>query len=239
MGFPQTTPLPPEQDTGTGLGSILGPVGGALLGPLGAIGGTLIGGLIGRSGQRDANRQNIQLAREQMAFQERMSSTAYQRATKDLEAAGLNRILALGKPATTPGGAQQTVQNEKLMLAQGAQQIATTALQMQRTKSEIRNIDQDTHLKRSQTGVQAATSFKIDQEQQNLIMQNANIRSQTRRNELEADIATAKLPGLRATADLWRWLETKEASEVAASIPLVGGALKAVLQSFLRFRRKK
>lgn len=37
-------------------------------------------------------------------FQKMMSNTAYRRAARDLEAAGLNRILALGSPATTPAG---------------------------------------------------------------------------------------------------------------------------------------
>lgn len=65
------------------------------------------------SGQSSANKANIQLAREQMAFQERMSGTAYQRAAHDLEKAGLNRILALGSPASSPAGQTAQVQNVK------------------------------------------------------------------------------------------------------------------------------
>lgn len=79
---------------------------GAAIGMLGA-------GLFGMQGQASANKTNIQLAREQMAFQERMSSTAMQRAALDAEKAGLNRILALGKPASTPAGQTATVENEK------------------------------------------------------------------------------------------------------------------------------
>lgn len=62
-------------------------------------------------GQKSANRTNIKLAREQMAFQERMSNSAFQRAMADMRAGGLNPILAARSPASTPGGASTKVES--------------------------------------------------------------------------------------------------------------------------------
>ncbi len=105
-----------------------------------AAGGDILGGLIGGRGQAQTNAQNLAIAREQMRFQERMSSTAYQRSAADLEKAGLNRILALGKPASSPAGAQQTMQNPKAAVGQGVASAAHSALAIRRATQEIKNL---------------------------------------------------------------------------------------------------
>ncbi len=69
-------------------------------------GASALGGYLSGRGQATANRQTRALVREQMAFQERMSGTSYQRAVKDMRLAGINPLLAYQQGgASTPGGA--------------------------------------------------------------------------------------------------------------------------------------
>lgn len=74
--------------------------------------GSLGGGALAAFGQSSANRANMDIVREQEAFQERMADTAHQREVTDLEKAGLNPILSAGgSGAPSPVGAGATMQN--------------------------------------------------------------------------------------------------------------------------------
>lgn len=74
--------------------------------------GTIAGGLLGGLGSLFSGYSAKQAARDQMAFQERMSSTAHQREVEDLKKAGLNPVLsAMSGGASSPGGASWSMPN--------------------------------------------------------------------------------------------------------------------------------
>ena len=129
------------------------------------IGGALTGGILSYFGQEETNRSNAQqaqattIANERMAennraWQEYMSNTAYQRAVKDLQAAGLNPMMAYGTlGASSPSGsvghaAQAVMQNSLGSAVEGFQRV--------------RGVEADAGVKGTQESLNKATEANVD-----------------------------------------------------------------------------
>lgn len=123
-------------------------MGAAIIPYLPAIAST-IGGVLGMSGQNSTNQANRDMAREQMAFQERMSGTAVQRSVADYTAAGLNPALAYDKSASSPSGVSATIGNTAEAGLSSAASAAAMMQQIQAMKISKQQSDMDLEVKRA------------------------------------------------------------------------------------------
>ena len=191
-------------------------------------GANVLGSVLGAFGQGGANAANASMAREawnnnlyammeNQRFQERMSSTAYQRAMNDMRYAGLNPILAYSQGgATTPGGMgasmqAATMQNELGGLGDGISSAAQAAKDWEAkdlVKEQAKNTQSQTELNKATEGLakqneatSAAQQKKAEEEAENVRLSRPLIGAQTSAAAASAAQAAANARHTNLQAD--------------------------------------
>lgn len=119
-----------------------------------AVAPAVVGGLFGSSSAKSTNKANAQAAAAANAFTEKQLKNRHQWEVADLKAAGLNPVLSAGGTPSIGGSAVADVINP----ADSAVNAANTALAAKRLTEEIKNIREDTELKKASQVAQLANA---------------------------------------------------------------------------------
>lgn len=174
-------------------------------------------GILGATGQAQTNRANRDMSREQMRFQERMSSTAAQRSVLDYTRAGLNPALAYDRPASSPGGSAAQMGD---VIAAGISSGQAAA----RAREELKLIKEQkiTTRMQGQAAFESANKAKVDAAatRQEIWNRGAMQPAIVEKAKAEAALTNAMVPGAEAEAKLWQTLD-KAGPVVKALAPLM------------------
>lgn len=165
---------------------------------------TVASALVGSSSQRSANQQNAQMAADstqfnaeqaelnrtfsaqqaaqQMDFQREMSNTSYQRAVGDMQAAGLNPMLAYSQGgSSTPGGAAGAGSSAQAVTSRSeAEYRHTDFLTQSLTAAQIDKVQAETEETRART--------ETERERPREVRERAGV-SQQQQVKLEAEVS--------------------------------------------------
>lgn len=163
--------------------------------------GSMIGGIFQADAQRDANATSAAMAQKQMDFQERMSSSAYQRAMADMSKAGLNPMLAYSQGgASSPAGAMPTITPVDGMakgFSDALKSSVATAYQKKELDKVLEQKDADIGLAKEATNAKATESKVNLANASQIEMQMKQIAEQVKNLKIDRDVKTQQARALQ------------------------------------------
>ncbi|WNK13612.1 MAG: DNA pilot protein [Microvirus sp.] len=151
--------------------------------------GSLVSGGLSLLGGYQANSANAKQAQNQMDFQREMSGTSYQRGTADMQAAGLNPMLAYSQGgASSPGGASASIEDAVTPALNSGRATAMMKGQLEQLRLSNENLEEQNAQIAAQTDLTGA--------------QAAQVRSQTLGNSAEMERFRAAVDQMKASGKL-------------------------------------